>query len=137
MKKHYLVDTNVIIDILLDREDADAACAVFDGAERGDYYLHICALSFTTLFYSLRKILSREDRINVLAQLKEAMEVAEVDGNVIDMALKSGWKDFEDAVQNFSAVVNPQISAIITRNTKDFKDSSLEVVDSVEFLNSK
>lgn len=137
MKKHYLVDTNVIIDILLDREDADAACAVFDGAERGDYYLHICALSFTTLFYSLRKILSREDRINALTQLKEAMEVAEVDGNVIDMALKSGWKDFEDAVQNFSAVVDPQISAIITRNIKDFKDSNLEVVDSVEFLNSK
>jgi len=137
MKKHYLVDTNVVIDMLLDREDADAACAVFDGAERGDYYLHICALSFTTMFYSLRKILSREDRINVLTQLKEAMEVAEVDGNVIDMALKSGWKDFEDAVQNFSAVVDPQISAIITRNTKDFKDSSLEVVDSVEFLNSK
>ena len=137
MKKHYLVDTNVIIDMLLDREDADAACAVFDGAERGDYYLHVCALSFTTMFYSLRKILSREDRINALIQLKEAMEVAEVDANVIDMALKSGWKDFEDAVQNYSAVVDPQISAIITRNTKDFKDSSLEVVDSVEFLNSK
>ena len=137
MKKHYLVDTNVVIDMLLDREDADAACAVFDGAERGDYYLHICALSFTTMFYSLRKILSREDRIDALTQLKEAMEVAAVDGNVIDMALKSGWKDFEDAVQNFSAVVDSQISAIITRNTKDFKDSSLEVVDSVEFLNSK
>ena len=134
MKKHYLVDTNVIIDMLLDREDADAACAVFDGAERGEYYLHICALSFTTMFYSLRKILSREDRINALTQLKEALEVATVDSNVIDMALKSGWKDFEDAVQNFSAVVDPQISAIITRNTKDFKDSSLEVVDSVEFL---
>lgn len=83
MKKHYLVDTNVVIDMLLDRE------------------------------------------------------VAEVNGNVIDMALKSGWKDFEDAVQNFSAVANPQISAIITRNTKDFKNSSLEIVDSVEFLNSK
>ena len=137
MKKHYLVDTNVIIDMLLDREDADAACAVFDGAERGEYYLHICALSFTTLFYSLRKILSREDRINALTQLKEALKVAAVDSNVIDMALKSGWKDFEDAVQNFSAVADPQISAIITRNTKDFKDSSLEVVDSVEFLNSK
>lgn len=134
MKKHYLVDTNVIIDMLLDREDADAACAVFDGAERGDYYLHICSLSFTTLFYSLRKILSREERINVLTQLSEAMEVAQVDSGVIDMALKSGWKDFEDAVQNFSAVVDSQISAIITRNTKDFKDSSLEVVDSVDFL---
>jgi predicted nucleic acid-binding protein len=132
--KHYLVDTNVIIDMLLDREDADAACAVFDGAERGNYCLHICALSFTTMYYSLRKILSREDRINVLTQLREAMEVAEVDSAVIDMALKSGWKDFEDAVQNFSAEEDSQITAIITRNKRDFKDSNLEVVDSVDFL---
>ena len=136
MKKHYLVDTNVVIDMLLDREDADAACAVFDAAERGEYCLHICALSFTTMFYSLRKVLSREDRIMVLSQLKEAMTIAEVDANVIDMALKSGWRDFEDAVQNFSAVADPQISAIITRNTKDFKNSTLEVIDSLEFLHS-
>lgn len=136
MKKHYLVDTNVVIDMLLDREDADAACAVFDGAERGEYCLHICALSFTTMFYSLRKVLSREDRIMVLSQLKEAMTIAEVDANVIDMALKSGWRDFEDAVQNFSAVADPQISAIITRNTKDFKNSTLKVIDSLEFLHS-
>ena len=132
--KHYLVDTNVVIDMLLDREDADAACAVFDRAERGEYCLHICALSFTTMYYSLRKILSREDRINALTQLKEAMEIAMVDENVIDMALNSGWKDFEDAVQNFSAVADPYITAIITRNTKDFKESSLEVINSLEFL---
>ena len=132
--KHYLVDTNVVIDMLLDREDADAACAVFDRAERGEYYLHICALSFTTMYYSLRKILSREDRINALTQLKEAVEIAMVNENVIDMALNSGWKDFEDAVQNFSAVTDPDITAIITRNTKDFKESSLEVIDSLEFL---
>jgi predicted nucleic acid-binding protein len=132
--KHYLVDTNVVIDMLLNREGADAACAVFDGAERGEYVLHICALSFTTMYYSLRKILTKEQRIDALTQLREVLEVAFVDQTVIDMALKSGWKDFEDAVQNFSAVVDPQISAIITRNTKDFQESSLEVVDSVVFL---
>ena len=132
--KHYLVDTNVVIDMLLDREDADAACAVFGRAERGEYCLHICALSFTTMYYSLRKILSREDRINALTQLKDAVEIAMVNENVIDMALNSGWKDFEDAVQNFSAVTDPDITAIITRNTKDFKESSLEVIDSLEFL---
>ena len=132
--KHYLVDTNVVIDMLLNREDADAACAVFDGAERGEYVLHICALSFTTLFYSLRKILSLEQRINALTQLREVLKVCQVGTAVIDMALKSGWKDFEDAVQNFSAVADPQITAIITRNTKDFKDSALEIVDSVSFL---
>ena len=53
-----------------------------------------------------------------------------VDTNVvIDMLL-----DREDAVQNFSAVADPEITAIITRNVKDFKDLNLEVVDSVDFL---
>ncbi|MDE7085791.1 MAG: PIN domain-containing protein [Prevotella sp.] len=137
MKKHYLIDTNVVIDMLLNREDADAACAVFDGAERGEYVLHICALSFTTMFYSLRKILTREQRISALTQLREVLEVAPVNSAVIDMALKAGWKDFEDAVQNFSAVADPQITAIITRNTKDFKETSLELVDSLAFLSSK
>ena len=134
--KHYLVDTNVVIDMLLDREDAEAACAVFDGAERGEYVLHICALSFTTMYYSLRKILTREQRISALSQLREVLKVAQVDAGVIDLALTSGWKDFEDAVQYFSAVADSQITAIITRNVKDFKNSTLEVVDSLAFLSS-
>ena len=86
------------------------------------------------MYYSLRKILTKEERIGALTQLREALSVAVVDSSVIDMALKSGWKDFEDAVQNFSAVLDPQITAIITRNTKDFKDSTLEVIDSTSFL---
>ena len=132
--KHYLVDTNVVIDMLLNREDADAACAVFDGAERGEYVLHICALSFTTMYYSLRKILTKEQRISVLMELSAALEVTQVNRKVIDMALNSGWSDFEDAVQNFAAVADPQVSAIITRNVKDFKASSLDVIDSLDFL---
>lgn len=132
--KHYLVDTNVVIDMLLNREDADAACAVFDGAERGEYVLHICSLSFTTMYYSLRKILTRDQRIYALTQLSNALEVSLVDHEVIDMALKSGWKDFEDAVQNYAAVADPEVTAIITRNLKDFQASELEVVDSVDFL---
>ena len=99
MLKHYLVDTNVVIDLLLDREDADAACAVFDGAERGEYILHICSLSFTTIFYSLRKYLTIEQRVDAVTRLKEAIKVALVDSTVIEMVLKSGWRDFEDAVQ--------------------------------------
>lgn len=132
--RHYLVDTNVVIDMLLNREDADAACAVFDGADRGEYVLHICSLSFTTIFYSLRKILTREQRVNALMQLSDAVEVTTVSHEVIDRALHSGWKDFEDAVQYFSAEADPDVDAIITRNVKDFKGALLEVIDSVDFL---
>ena len=60
--------------------------------------------------------------------------VSPVDQTVIDLALQSGWKDFEDAVQNFAAKVDPNVTAIITRNTKDFRYSDLEVVDSIDFL---
>lgn len=132
--KHYLVDTNVIIDMLLNRENADAAVAVILGAERGDYMLYLCSLSFTNIFYSLRKYLSWEQRIASLSQLRKVLHVANVDTNVIDKALKSGWKDFEDAVQNFSAVANPLITGIITRNQKDFQNSQLEILDSRLFL---
>lgn len=132
--EHYLVDTNVIIDILLDREGADAACAVIDGAERGDYGLYICSLSFTNIYYSLRHLLSREQRISALMQLREVLQVAYVDATVIDAALHSGWKDFEDAVQNFAAVTNGNIRGIITRNAKDFRESQLQIVDPKQFL---
>jgi len=132
--KHYLVDTNIIIDMLLNREDADAACAVFDGAERGEYVLHICSLSFTTIFYSLRKILTREQRIYALTQLSEALEVSPVDYEVINNALRSGWPDFEDAVQNYAAFADPDVDGIITRNVKDFQASELEIKDSLDFL---
>ena len=51
--KHYLVDTNVVIDMLLNREGADAACAVIDGAERGEYAcicVHCLSQTFTILY---------------------------------------------------------------------------------------
>lgn len=69
--KHYLVDTNVIIDLLLNREGADAAAALIDGAENGIYRLSLCALSYTNIYYSLRKYLSHEKRIQCLMQICE------------------------------------------------------------------
>ena len=49
--KHYFVDTNVVIDMLADREGyADAACELFDAAGRGEVHLSICALSYSTIY---------------------------------------------------------------------------------------
>ena len=131
---HYLVDTNVIIDMLLDRNDADAACAVVQGAERGEYALYLCALSYTNIYYALRKILSHEKRINALKKIQTVIETAPVNGNVITNAINSDWKDFEDAVQNYSALNTKQITGIITRNAKDFERSSLEIINPKSFI---
>ena len=97
--KHYLIDTNVVIDMLTDRIGSDEACAILDGAERGEYALHLCSLSVTNIYYSLRKVLTHEERINALDALCEVIDVLAVDKRVIVDALHSGWKDFEDSVQ--------------------------------------
>lgn len=131
--KHYLIDTNVVIDILTDRIGSEEACAILDGAERGEYILHLCSLSVTNIYYSLRKILTHEERINVLNEICEVIEVLTVDKQVIINALHSGWKDFEDSVQYHCAKANPLISGIITRNVKDFQLSDIEVLDSLTF----
>ena len=132
--KHYLVDTNIVIDMLLDRKYADAACAVIQGAEREEYALYLCALSFTNIYYSLRKLLSHEQRCEALKQLRKVLRIVPVNDNVIDNALQSKWKDFEDAVQYYSALETKQITGIITRNTRDYELSNLEIFDSKRFL---
>ncbi len=132
--KHYLVDTNVIIDLLTNREGADAAAALIDGAERGEYKISVCSLSYTNIYYSLRKYLSHEQRINCLIQLCEVINTLPVNGTVITAALQSGWKDFEDSVQYHCALVDGSVSGIVTRNGKDFLQSSIDVIDSYEFL---
>ena len=132
--KHYLVDTNVIIDLLLNREGADAAAALIDGAENGTYKLSLCTLSYTNIYYSLRKYLSHEERINCLKQIGEVLLSASVDGNVIAAALHSGWSDFEDAVQYCAAVYAGITDGIVTRNGKDFALSKIPIIDSSEFV---
>ena len=132
--KHYLADTNVVIDLLLNRDGADAAAALLDGAERGDYRLSICSLSYTNIYYSLRKFLSHEQRIDSLLQLGEVIHTLPVDERVIKAALQSGWKDFEDAVQYYCAVINGGVDGIVTRNAKDFRQSVIDVIDPSAFL---
>ena len=132
--EHYLIDTNIIIDMLLDRESADAACAVIDGAEQGKYRLYMCALSMTNIYYSIRKYMSHEERINCLIQLREVIDILPVSAIVLDNALHSEWKDFEDAVQYYSAKLNPTIKGIITRNEKDFKLTDIKILSSYDFL---
>ncbi|MBQ7490562.1 MAG: PIN domain-containing protein [Bacteroidales bacterium] len=107
---------------------------MLDGAERGDYRLSICSLSYTNIYYSLRKFLSHEQRIYSLLQLGEVIHTLPVDERVIKSALQSGWNDFEDAVQYYCAVINGGVDGIVTRNAKDFRQSVIDVIDPSAFL---
>ena len=51
----------------------------------------------------------------------------------IKKAVESDFKDFEDAVQNFCAVEAGH-KIILTRNTKDYKESELGILTPLEFV---
>ncbi len=127
--KHYFVDTNVVIDMLADREGfAEAASEVFDAAGRGEIKLSICALSYSTIYYILRRYSCKEVALDALKELIRTVSVLPVDVHVIKSALESDFSDYEDAIQYYSAMQDSSIDAIITRNPKDFKLSTLPVM---------
>ena len=94
------------------------------------------SLSFSNLYYVLRKYASHQRVINQLDSLEKLLEIQEVNGAMIRTALKSRFRDLEDAIQYQCAVSNPQISLIVSRNVKDYKYSELPVMSPRTFLAS-
>ncbi|HHO55291.1 MAG TPA: PIN domain-containing protein, partial [Trueperaceae bacterium] len=52
-------------------------------------------------------------------------------------ALSTNFKDFEDSIQYLTALKIDNIEAIITRNIKDFRFSSIPVFSPEVYINSK
>jgi predicted nucleic acid-binding protein len=132
--KKILCDINFILDIFLKRGPFYLSAArVFKKIEDGEVKGYLCSLSFPTLFYLLTRELNREEAFKTLEKIRIVFRVAAVDEKVIDMSLVSDFKDFEDAVQYYSAI---QIKAdcIITRNKSDYSDDKIPILTPDEFL---
>ena len=129
-------DINFILDIFLKREPFYySASKLFKKIEDKELKGYLCALSFPTLFYLLSKELSREKAIKTLEKIRIVFSVAAVDQKVIDLSLTSDFKDFEDAVQYYSAV-QVKTDCLITRNKDDYIDDKIPVLTPEEFLAS-
>jgi predicted nucleic acid-binding protein len=132
--KAVLCDINFILDIFLEREPFYAPAArIFAMIEAKLLKGFLCANSFSTLFYILAKELKRDKAMRVLEKLRIVFRVAAVDEKVIDLSLASDFKDFEDAVQCYSAV-NARVDCLITRNKNDYVTDILAIMSPEEFL---
>lgn len=89
----------------------------------------------SNIYYILRKNAGHEKVIESLKLLMNIVDVFTTDKQTIIEALHSGFKDFEDALQNFSAQNRADITLIITRNVKDYKASRLSIMDPETYLN--
>ena len=129
------IDTNILVDLVLARQEfLPDAQRVFALGYAGEAVLMVSALSFVNTIYLGKKYKFPSDEVQAkLRMIADFVDVVDLRGqNVIDM-LDSGWKDYEDATQHRSAI-EEQADCIVTRNKKDYKASTIEVLTPVEFF---
>ena len=133
--KHFFLDTNIVIDFLANRKPFSIyAAGLFELAYKKKVNLYISAVSYNTIFYILQQSTSNTNAIKLLASIEELSETMDVTREVIRNSLKSEFKDFEDAIQYYTALSNKKIDVIVTRNGKDFKKSTISVLSPQEAL---
>ena len=128
MKQSLFVDTDIVLDLLARREPFyNAAARLFSLAETGDISLAVSSLTFSNLFYILRKQVSAKHAHEVLRSFKQLVTVLPVDDNIIEKALKAGFTDFEDAIQ-YHAALSASCSVFLTRNGRHYRKAEIAVL---------
>jgi predicted nucleic acid-binding protein len=128
-KDKIFLDTDVALDHLADRQPfAEYAHRLLALAETGELTVCVSSLSFSNLYYILRKLKGHADALSLLGKLKLLVRVSAVGDSEIQSALASSFKDFEDAIQHFAARAEGGISAIVTRNQADYSASGIPVL---------
>ena len=130
-----LIDTNIVLDFLLQREpffqDAEL---LFQAIDAGQLIGYVTATTLTDIFYISRKhTRSVEQARQAVLETLTAMVICPIDRAVLESAFNSGLVEFEDAVQIFGAVAQG-LDAILTRDNKGFLSSPIPVLSIQELL---
>ena len=94
------IDTDIILDLIQKREPYyNDAVRLFSLVEEKQVVGYVSPLIFANVYYILRKTDSKLFAIQTLVRLKTLVRVITLDEKIIELALSSGFKDFEDAIQ--------------------------------------
>ena len=129
----FLLDTNIVVDIITKREGYEESLCLLKNCEVKRAEGFVTATTVTDVMYILRKHIRPEDVREAVKTLLLIVDVAGVLKSDIKAALLSGIKDFEDAVQA-SCAGRIKSDFIVTRNAKDFTDSTVPAIQPDEAI---
>jgi len=129
-----LVDTNVVLDVLLDRSPfSGPATRLFSCIERNDIAGHLGATTITTVHYLASKAIGKADADRAVERLLVLFDVAPVARAVLQSALSLGFSDYENAVLH-EAARHAGLDGIVTRDAAGFRRATLSVYRPDELL---
>lgn len=128
------IDTNVILDVLCDREGlAEASALVLKNCELHRIEGYVSALSFPNIAYILRKELTPEKTGELVNYLSLILQVADLKAADVKAAAALPFRDYEDALQSVCAS-RVRAQYIVTRNIRDFNTSKVPAIKPEELL---
>ena len=131
------LDTDVILDLLLERDPYfEPAVSLFLKIQNQQVSAFTSPVVIANLFYILNRHLGRKAAVQSLMKLKTLVTVIDCGERVIMQALSSDFKDFEDAIQYYTALEGGVLT-LITRNVKDYKTAALAIMTPLEYISSR
>lgn len=128
------MDSDIVLDLLSGRQPHyNYAAELFSLADESSIKLYVSSLTFANVNYILSKQLSSVQARRLLLKLKTLIHVLSVNDKIIELALASDFRDFEDAIQYNTAIEN-DITTLVTRNLKDFKKAEITILTAQQFL---
>ena len=128
------LDSDVILDFLLDREPfAREAGVILAIAERRSVLLFTSACAILNVYYVAARLKDKRSAEGLVRDLRRLVSILPVNDDMIDEALATRPKDFEDRVQ-YSCAEYHEMDFIVTRNTKDYPRGALPAVTPTMFL---
>jgi predicted nucleic acid-binding protein len=129
-----LLDTNVVLDFVLARQPFFAeANQIFVEIQNNRFESFVSPITPINVFYTTRKERDKDTAFLAVTELLKLVQITNSSNQIFQDALSLGFKDYEDAVQHECALAE-NLDAIVTRNIKDYKNSSIKIYSPTEFL---
>ncbi len=129
-----LLDTNILLDVLLDRQPwvVDSS-AVWRAHDEGRITGYVTACAINDVFYIARRLVDQKTAHLAVDICLDAFQICVVDRHVLEQAQVLPGSDFEDSVQ-IACAASLDLDAIVTRNTRDFAAAGMPVLVPAELL---
>jgi predicted nucleic acid-binding protein len=137
MKDKLFIDSDIILDIALNRQPHfHSSALIVSSIEIKLFDGYTSSVIVSNIYYIIRKIESHKRAIDFISKLRLLIKVLPVDDEVIKKSLESNFKDFEDAIQYYTALSN-HINYIITRNVRHYTRSEIHVHTPEQYIKMK
>lgn len=132
--KRIFLDTNIVLDFLGERENFyEPAAKVLTLADQKQITVFTSPTSISNTYYILAKYENSKAALEKIRRFTVLCNISVMDDEVVERALNSNFKDFEDGMQYYSAVAE-NCEIILTRNEKDFKSAMIPIMNAESFL---